>query len=129
MRIQKELMVKKLRNDEKKAVVTQEKSHSLLELCKSWGGPVMNKNDFDKSHALCQIKNIPEKLFIKKEISFRRILCPRDAKQRVDLYRLNKLTTEQLKLNLIELVTTDLIPCLEMPDEEEIVEIVQKFFE
>ncbi len=108
MKSQKDILRRKLDKNANQQVIQQEKNHALLETCKSWGGPCMNLDDLESALSFGKSHKITEKFILKKEISFRKIMCPTDTVERPELYKLNLLTPEQLKDNLIKLVTTEL---------------------
>jgi hypothetical protein len=128
MKSQKDILRNKLEKNANQHIVMQEKNHALLETCKKWNGPCMNVKDLDLALSLCKTQNISEKFVLKKEISFRKIMCPTDTVERPELYKLNLLTPEKLKENLSKLLNTELCVPVEMPDPDEVTELVKAFF-
>lgn len=125
---QKEILKEKIEKTLKEGKRTEERSMSFLKECKKFGGPFTEVEEFER--VLSRYKN-DEKTFkkiLKQEITFRRLTCPRDALDRKNLYALNKISVEDLKKNLLELIGTKFEPALEIPDEDDVLEAIMKIF-
>ncbi|KAK6179055.1 hypothetical protein SNE40_011501 [Patella caerulea] len=105
MEKQKLLNIEKLKKDCNAALKATEYIHILLKKCKTWGGPITDVNELEKI-----IQNADDKQslksILKSEISYRK-QTSNDTKTRPHLYKLNQLSTAEMKINLTLMLTTE----------------------
>jgi hypothetical protein len=117
--------IDKSHNDQLKIL---EKSHALLQTCRTWGGPCTTVQELKMGIQLCKIKKVPLKKMLKSEISMRKVTSPRDVIDRPQLYKLNKLTEDELQRNFTTILQTKFKDVQEMPDEDDILNIIKDAF-
>ena len=106
------------------ALKAEEYVHVLLQKCKSWGGPFTSISELEKC-----VQTTPEdalKAILRTEVAYRRHTSPRDFQARHNLYRLNQVTTAEMKVNLSLILTseTEHIQTLpDMPTEEDMLRV------
>ena len=118
---QKVLTKDKIKKDCNDALIATEYVHILLKKCKTWGGPLTDVTELERivvqSDDDQNLKSI-----LRSEIAYRK-RTSNDAKTRPQLYRLNQLSTAEMKVNLTLILTTeteiDATSIPEMPTEDE----------
>ena len=107
------------------ALKAEEYVHVLLRKCKAWKGPFTTVEELEA----CVAKTTDDeklKTILRTEVSYRRHTSPRDYQARTNLYRLNQITTAELKVNLTLILTSDTenIEALQdMPTEEDMIKV------
>jgi hypothetical protein len=126
MESQRELLRKRIMKQQEAAQKSFDKSISLLALCKSWGGPFVTFDEFEKALLNMQEDEKQVKKVLKSEISYRKLISGRDVIIRPNLYRLNKIPIATLKLNLTTLISTLSSENTAFPDEDDILEKIKE---
>ena len=120
---QKEKMKQKLMENLQKKVRANDFVDQLLVKCKQHNGPVTSVNELK---ALVSEKSPELKTFLRQEIQYQRVTHQRDVDVRKELYKVNKLTSEEMVENITVLLSDEheaedgiVFPC-----EDEIMEII-----
>ena len=99
MEKQKVLSNEKLEKSCRAALKAVEYVHILLKKCKTWKGPFTNVHELED----CIISTTDDgtlKAILRTEVAYHKHTSPHDFKTPPQLYRLNQVTTAQLKVNL-----------------------------
>lgn len=112
---QEQILDETLTKSFENAQLFEEKANQWIRDAKEkWNGPITSpkelKSCFGKKRTEKEIK-----LILKTEIRIKKFLSPRDAATRKDLYKLNNLDINQLKFNLLTILSTPYQKC-EMGD-------------
>ena len=121
---QKELKKKHLLEGFQKKVRANDFVDQLLGKCKQHHGPFTSVNEVK---TLVQQNPKELKSFLRLEIQYQRVTHPRDAEARKDIYRVNKVTLEEMIENLVLILSdeNEAQDCIVFPSEEEIMEKLQ----
>ena len=116
------LTEEKLKQNAAHAQKAHEYVHTLLQKCKTWGGPFTCVNELEA----CISTESPQKLkaILRTELSFRKHTSHRrDYLARSYLYKVNQITETEMKINLTLLLSNDAdIETLpDLPSEDDIV--------
>lgn len=106
----------------------EEKGQSLISLSKSWKGPCTTVNELNQSIEFYVKKESDLKKLLKTEIKIRKITSPNDSIERPNLFKLNMLTVSQLEQNFRSILSTKFMEIVEIPDEEEGLELIKIAF-
>ena len=125
MEDQSEKTKKRLQEACDAALKAEEYVHVLLHKCKSWGGPFTTIQELENC-----IETTPDdknlKNILRTEVSYRRRTSPRDFQARPSLYKLNQVSTIDLKVNMTLILTSEAegVQCVpEMPTEDGMMQI------
>ena len=94
----------KLEKSCRAALKAVEYVHVLLQKCKSWGGPFTKIEELEEC---VSATDNDDKLILRNEVAYRKHSSVHDQKARPQLYRLNQVTTAELKINLTIILTSD----------------------
>jgi hypothetical protein len=125
---QKEVLKRKIEKSQETGRKIEEKYLTLLRACKACGGPCLSQGEVQNALKIYGTDEKSVKKILKQEISYRKLHCPQDVIERPALYKLNKLSIQQLTNNLMCLVSTEYTEALLMPDEDEVVDQIKLLF-
>ena len=122
---QKELKKKHLLECFQKKLRANDFVDQLLVKCKQHQGPFTSINEVK-----ALVKNNPTELksFLRLEIQYQRVTHPRDAEARKDIYRVNKVSLEEMIENLTLILSDEIEAqdCIVFPSEDEIMDTLLK---
>ena len=121
---QKEKKKEKIKQNLQKKVRANEFVDQLLVKCKQHNGPVTSISELN---ALVRQKSPELKPFLRQEIQYQRVTHPRDADIRRELYKVNKLTIDEMVENLTVILCEDrgVDEAVVFPCEDEVMEILR----
>jgi len=100
--------------------------HLLLHKCKSWGGPFTTIHELEEQVKIASDDNTL-KTILRTEVSYRKQTSPRDYLARPHIYKLNQISTLELKINLTLILTSEsgnnIGDLPDMPTEEDMTQI------
>ena len=120
---QKEMKRKHILENLQKKVRANDFIDHLLVICKQHNGPLTS---VDELKTLVKGKSPKIKSFLRQEIQYQRVTHPRDVEARKDLYKVNKITVEEMIQNLTVIFSEDTTAeeSILFPSEDEIMDIL-----